>query len=143
MSPEYFSHLNSPKWERLRKQVIIRDKVCVRCGKPGSDCHHKTYARFGNENLEDVELLCRSCHNSHHELTKKNKSQVGLAREKLLAKLSTPNELCARKLFVELFPRIPLEELHRVLSVIVRRLTFAELAALNSLIQNEFVFDAK
>jgi 5-methylcytosine-specific restriction endonuclease McrA len=28
--------------------------------------HHRTYARFGHERIEDLEVLCESCHNAEH-----------------------------------------------------------------------------
>jgi 5-methylcytosine-specific restriction endonuclease McrA len=35
---------------------------CERCGAPADDVHHRTYRRLGVERLEDVEVLCASCH---------------------------------------------------------------------------------
>ena len=43
----------------------------VRVLAPGSrgprlDVHHKTYARLGCEAPEDLEVLCRACHDERH-----------------------------------------------------------------------------
>ena len=41
--------------------------ICRRCNTHADfagtmDCHHVTYANFGNEQQEDGILLCRPCH---------------------------------------------------------------------------------
>lgn len=41
----------------------------TRSGK-GLICDHKTYARFGHENLDDLQTLCRSC-NARETVTKR------------------------------------------------------------------------
>jgi len=49
---------------------VYRDdgSVCNECGlrASGMEMHHKTYARWGFEYPEDLELLCRDCHRSRH-----------------------------------------------------------------------------
>lgn len=71
----YQSHLSSKKWARLRKQKLIdANFTCERCGYSVEthiveipiDVHHKTYERFGDERLDDLEVLCRHCHQAHH-----------------------------------------------------------------------------
>jgi hypothetical protein len=62
---KYNAHINSAKWRNLRREVVrLRGLRCERCGRfKGRLClHHKTYARFGNEALDQVELLCCQCH---------------------------------------------------------------------------------
>lgn len=62
---QYISY--SPAWKALRKQVIERDGgLCRRCQKPGNEVHHLTYRRLFNEALEDLELLCKDCHENAH-----------------------------------------------------------------------------
>jgi hypothetical protein len=40
---------------------------CSRCGEHGADVHHRTYSRVGGfERMEDLEIMCRSCHEAHH-----------------------------------------------------------------------------
>jgi hypothetical protein len=64
---EYLTHPLSP-WQNLRAQVKARDKVCTACGQKSGimNVHHITYARIGNESLEDLRLLCRACHREEH-----------------------------------------------------------------------------
>ena len=41
--------------------------MCERCKvRKCEEAHHLTYARFGNELLEDVEALCWDCHRDAH-----------------------------------------------------------------------------
>ena len=58
-------------WERVRKQVIQRDKglcqLCLASGKvvAGNECDHITpKARGGSDDLSNLRLLCRPCHRS-------------------------------------------------------------------------------
>ena len=64
---EYLNNPSSP-WQNLRAKVKARDKVCTACHKNSAimDVHHITYARIGNESLEDLRLLCRACHGEEH-----------------------------------------------------------------------------
>ncbi len=63
-SPQYLQYLASEDWQRKRKAVLRRAGYrCERCRKAKPlDIHHLTYARFGNEDLEDLRALCRDCH---------------------------------------------------------------------------------
>lgn len=64
-------YLHSDQWEKIRRMIWHRDDgCCVACGNSGRiyqvDVHHDTYARIGDENLEDLRLLCRRCHQKEH-----------------------------------------------------------------------------
>lgn len=39
---------------------------CLRCQSPGTDCHHRKRRREGGHAIENIVLLCRSCHNWAH-----------------------------------------------------------------------------
>lgn len=42
-------------------------EVCERCGiLPGVQLHHLTYERIGSERPEDLQLLCKACHEFIH-----------------------------------------------------------------------------
>ena len=56
-------------WQRLRKTVIERDKgLCQQCQRDGrltggTDCDHIIpKARGGTDDLDNLELLCKTCH---------------------------------------------------------------------------------
>lgn len=75
MSVDYRRHLNSTYWADLKRRALNRSgKQCERCGWQilgpyQSQLHHKTYERLGREELEDVELLCISCHEEEHGIS--------------------------------------------------------------------------
>lgn len=61
----YIQHLRSPQWRYFKTRIIaIRGHQCERCGQNFGtlELHHKSYRRFGHEQPEDVELLCKWCH---------------------------------------------------------------------------------
>lgn len=56
-------------WQEVRKLIWDRDEgKCQKCGGEGKDVHHKTYAILGyeKEHLEDLALVCRTCHKNIH-----------------------------------------------------------------------------
>jgi hypothetical protein len=64
-------HPNAAAWAALKEQrrIVQTEGGKVHCGccwrtedKHPLDLHHRTYDRFGEEQLSDVILLCRSCH---------------------------------------------------------------------------------
>ena len=65
-------YLQSPIWKTKRNEALAHyGCTCNRCGKYGTDVHHKTYERVGgNELLTDLEVLCRLCHDAHHRVEK-------------------------------------------------------------------------
>lgn len=68
---EYEAHLASPQWRSLRLKALERDgHACRICNTTKSlDVHHRTYERFGHEDLNDLTVLCRKCHETHHGRT--------------------------------------------------------------------------
>ena len=55
-------------WKKRRGYVFkMRGNVCELCGsKDDVQVHHLTYKNKGCENLEDMLVLCRSCHEKAH-----------------------------------------------------------------------------
>lgn len=74
----YAEYLRSNEWWQKRWVMYYargeRDDLgryrCEHCGgyfhKCRTEVHHKTYERVGNEELDDLEILCESCHGKHH-----------------------------------------------------------------------------
>ncbi len=65
-------YLQSPVWKVKRQEALIHyGCICNRCEKEGRDVHHRTYERVGGaELMEDLEVLCRPCHEAHHRVEK-------------------------------------------------------------------------
>lgn len=69
---EYRAYLTTPVWRDVRKRAIEHyGAICNRCGEYGNDVHHKTYDRVGgSERIDDLEIMCRDCHEAHHRVEK-------------------------------------------------------------------------
>ena len=71
----YNAYMKSDDWRHIRKiKLQFADHLCEQCRRPASpgnplDVHHLTYDRFGHENLTDLQVLCKPCHNRAHGRT--------------------------------------------------------------------------
>jgi len=69
---EYSEYLASDHWKTLRLITLQNCPLCNRCALPrwlaeiaydqDLHVHHLTYARLGHEDRDDLEVLCRRCH---------------------------------------------------------------------------------
>jgi len=61
---DYQSYIRSNEWREKRKLALRRDGYeCQTCTSTERlEVHHKHYANFGNENLNDLITLCHDCH---------------------------------------------------------------------------------
>lgn len=67
----YAEYLTTQHWRHMRALAIDRYGVaCALCNSSGSEVHHRTYERLGQERLDDLIVLCRSCHKKHHGIPK-------------------------------------------------------------------------
>ncbi len=64
----YHNYLDSNQWSNIRNIVLMRAKwSCEKCDSMEHlDVHHLNYKSIFNENLKDLLLLCRSCHQDQH-----------------------------------------------------------------------------
>lgn len=71
----YDAYLRSEAWQAMRRRAFkFYGRRCARCPSTGKlHVHHKTYARFGSERLEDVEVLCEPCHMLEHGIAPPSK----------------------------------------------------------------------
>ena len=62
-------YLKSDKWKNKKKQrLIIAEYRCEKCSNQNNlSCHHVTYIRLGDENINDLRILCQDCHDKLHE----------------------------------------------------------------------------
>lgn len=70
----YEKFINSFAWQEKKRQFrLTRDwPICFKCGAwdVPMDVHHLTYARFGGDELmEDLEYVCRPCHDEIHKVS--------------------------------------------------------------------------
>jgi hypothetical protein len=70
----YDAYLASPHWAEVKRQYRLSGKpqACVACGSRSFQIHHRTYERLGNEHMQDLDALCRSCHRAAHLLLAQN-----------------------------------------------------------------------
>jgi hypothetical protein len=69
---EYREYIQSEAWQKRRKEFLAAYPHCNRCTVPRElaviaydqdlHVHHKSYARVGDELNEDLEPLCKRCH---------------------------------------------------------------------------------
>lgn len=72
----------------LRRQVFDRDRgQCQTCGEPGTEVDHIINLKSGGTNaLENLQLLCRSCHN------RKTQAEAAAARKARQACIRLPKQ---------------------------------------------------
>lgn len=61
-------YLRSDEWDRIKRLAIqLADGRCRGCNTPDNiEVHHRTYARRGFEDVEDLTVLCAACHDAVH-----------------------------------------------------------------------------
>jgi hypothetical protein len=61
-------YLQSSKWQEIRTAALNHyGKTCNKCGDYATDVHHLRYPDVqGEEELKDLMVLCRSCHDAIH-----------------------------------------------------------------------------
>lgn len=62
----YPDYLNTHWWKTKSAEYKLSHPQCELCGAPTDDVHHLNYKRLGNEWDEDLQALCRNCHNKIH-----------------------------------------------------------------------------
>lgn len=74
---QHREYLKSPLWRKIRANAIEHyGEVCGKCGGYGNDVHHLTYDRVGGEEtLEDLQVLCRDCHEAVHAAERATRKQ--------------------------------------------------------------------
>lgn len=65
----YELYLQTREWKAKRNRKLIQaGNRCQLCGSSHRlEVHHLTYERRGYELLEDLVVLCRDCHQKHHD----------------------------------------------------------------------------
>jgi 5-methylcytosine-specific restriction endonuclease McrA len=93
---EYQAYIKSDKWKEIRNFMLAKfNYTCQVCftkfSRRDLHVHHKHYRNFGNEQIEDLELMCEPCHMKHHHKTDKvEKKAVKKKIEKIIERESKP-----------------------------------------------------
>ena len=71
MTKEYRNYLASDVWKIKREAVfLLKWRSCELCWAIEKLCvHHKTYENVWKEEMEDLQVLCNSCHYKKHNKT--------------------------------------------------------------------------
>lgn len=67
----YHLYLLSKKWASIRIEMHeFYNYTCSRCGikYKSLQVHHKNYSNIFNEQPNDLELICRTCHKIEHKI---------------------------------------------------------------------------
>lgn len=69
----YETYRGSAHWLECRRAALAAASGrCERCGASTSlHVHHRTYDRIEHEEVQDLEVLCETCHTSEHNETQK------------------------------------------------------------------------
>lgn len=60
---DYHRYMASREWALKKKAIRERARgECERCHRPMSQVHHLSYQHLGNEPLEDLQGVCKWCH---------------------------------------------------------------------------------
>lgn len=64
----YESYIHSSAWRNRRKRALeLANYKCEKCGcKENLHVHHLSYEHFGNELDNELQVLCRECHQRVH-----------------------------------------------------------------------------
>lgn len=67
----YKEYLQTPEWKETRKRALKRAGFsCQLCNSKDKilNVHHRTYERRGNEQNNDLIVLCEDCHRKFHDI---------------------------------------------------------------------------
>lgn len=72
------TYLHSKAWKELKLQrLAIANNCCEHCHSTTDlHLHHINYANLQNESIDDVCILCSTCHNTLHNFTGKDRLTI-------------------------------------------------------------------
>ncbi len=82
----YQDYLLTPRWARVRRRMLQRAGFrCQQCRdydrpirRVRLQVHHRSYTRLGQERWEDLEVLCRPCHEAAHGVPVEYRTTEGM-----------------------------------------------------------------
>ena len=84
---KYKEYGKSQRWKDLKNVALKRaNSICEVCGKSAQVVHHKSYpANFKDDNLDNLQVLCKKCHYNIHKKQLDNKKKKSLFSESILS----------------------------------------------------------
>ena len=85
MTKEYKKYLLSKEWAEIKIDLYNhRGRKCEKCGATKYlQVHHKHYKNIFKEEPEDLEILCKFCHQKQHNKTPKKSKKPKVKKRKL------------------------------------------------------------
>ena len=68
---DYKCYLKTMVWDNTRKKKLKEAGYkCQLCSKTGAELHvhHNSYERIGDEDMNDLIVLCEDCHKKFHNI---------------------------------------------------------------------------
>ena len=95
MRVDYYEYINSPEWRRranaAKALAGYRCRVCNRhADEVVLNAHHRTYERLGNEDPDDITVLCRNCHELYELNGRPPKKPQQVAKPKVVQPYTLP-----------------------------------------------------
>jgi 5-methylcytosine-specific restriction endonuclease McrA len=98
---EYKEYLQTKHWKIVRENALSYwDNKCALCfSEDNLNVHHRTYLSLGGERDNDVIVLCKVCHERHHETLEQETSDFmwqfwNNVREEIIAEGDTLWQQC-------------------------------------------------
>ncbi len=75
----YDEYMDSKEWEELRELASKRaNKRCEFCTAPGHSVHHVKYPKsFSEDELDNVVVVCKKCHELSHGIRRGEVRHLG------------------------------------------------------------------
>jgi hypothetical protein len=105
-------YLHSDHWSELRSaRLFVAGFQCEKCQKTGMlDVHHLRYRSIFNVTVDDLQALCRSCHNAEHEGKKDIRRYSKKAKPQKTPKKPRPPKLPREKKEKQNHTQLPLSD---------------------------------
>lgn len=83
---KYKEYKKSKEWEDLKIVALeTANNTCEICGKSAQVVHHRTYpANFKDDNLDNLQVLCKDCHYKIHKKQIEHKKKEALFSESII-----------------------------------------------------------
>jgi len=83
---DYSDYLKTEHWQEVRQRALkIGKHKCALCSSTEKlNVHHNTYENFGNEQIEDLTVLCHNCHSKYHNKENYTENNIDINRKNII-----------------------------------------------------------